>query len=78
MTAAKFNGSRFPQGRGWGKGVLPCWRGRELDGPPFKLSEIEEIGLLIKDKKPGPFALEVHWIKLDSAKSRIASHGGWG
>lgn len=43
---------------------LPGWRGRKLDGPPLKLSEIEEIGILIGDKKPGAFALEVDWIKV--------------
>ncbi len=43
---------------------LPGWRGRKLDGPPLELSEVEEIGILIGDKKTEPFALKVDWIKV--------------
>jgi len=42
----------------------PQWRGKVLEGPPLNLSEVEEIGILIGDKKPGPFSLEVDWIKV--------------
>jgi len=40
----------------------PRRRGRLLDGPPLDTSEIESIGLMIYDKRDGPFRLEVDWI----------------
>ena len=43
--------------------LVPSYRGQKLDGPPLDLARIEEIGILIGDKKPGPFSLEVDWIK---------------
>ena len=43
----------------------PGWRGMQLEGPPLKLSEVEEIGILIGDKKAGAFALEVDWIAVE-------------
>lgn len=46
------------------KSFSPGWRGRKLDGPPLKLSEVEEIAILIGDKKAGPFSLVVEWIKV--------------
>ena len=42
--------------------LVPSWRGRKLDGPAFAASKVEEIGILIGDKKAGGFALEVDWI----------------
>ncbi|MEM7147270.1 MAG: CIA30 family protein [Verrucomicrobiota bacterium] len=39
------------------------FRGRNLSDYPFDPANIELIGLIIADKKPGPFALEVEWIK---------------
>ena len=42
--------------------LSPSWRGRKLDGPPLDLSEVEEIGILLGDKKAGGFTLEVDWI----------------
>ena len=43
--------------------LVPSYRGEILDGPPLDLARIEEVGILIGDKKPGPFSLEVDWIK---------------
>lgn len=45
--------------------LSPSWRGRKLDGPPLDWSKIEELGLLIGDKKAGPFEMEVDWIAVE-------------
>ena len=43
----------------------PSFRGRVLkDWPPLDLEAIKQIGLLLGDKKPGPFALEIDWIEV--------------
>jgi monofunctional biosynthetic peptidoglycan transglycosylase len=36
-----------------------------LDGPPADLSQVEELSLLIGDKREGPFALVVDWIRTE-------------
>ena len=43
----------------------PSWRGMKLsrDRYPLKREKIESIGVMIYDKKDGPFRLEVDWIK---------------
>ncbi len=45
--------------------LKPSYRGTKLDGPPLDLSKIEEIGLLIGDKRTGDFSLKVDWIKAE-------------
>lgn len=45
--------------------LVPGWRGEKLDGPPFDASEVEEIGILIGDKKAGKFSLEIDWIAVE-------------
>ena len=42
--------------------LSPSFRGYALDGPPVNLGQVEEIGLLIGDKREGPFQLAVDWI----------------
>ena len=37
--------------------------GRSLDGPPANLKHVEEMSLLLADKREGPFALKVDWMK---------------
>lgn len=44
--------------------LSPSYRGRTLDGPPFDPTDVQEIGILIGDKTPGPFKLQVDWIKI--------------
>jgi monofunctional biosynthetic peptidoglycan transglycosylase len=39
--------------------LRPTVRGQPLQGPPMDPSRIRELGLLIGDKREGPFALEV-------------------
>lgn len=47
----------------------PSVHGTPLDGPALDASEIREFGLLIGDKREGPFALEVDWIGVERANS---------
>ena len=44
---------------------VPRRRGHTLvDAPPLDLSSLQSIGMIIADKQPGPFALELSWIKV--------------
>lgn len=43
----------------------PSAHGIELRGPPLDPARIRELGLLIADKREGPFQLDVDWIALD-------------
>jgi len=38
---------------------LPSFRGRILDGPPLRLDRVRQLGILLADKDPGPFWLEI-------------------
>ena len=75
-TNAKFRGSRiaykadFKTQKGkWCEveipfdSLAPSWRGMRLKGPDFDLKQVSQVGLLIGDKKAGPFSLKVDWIK---------------
>ena len=43
---------------------VPTFRGRILrDVPPIDPEKIRQLGLMIADKKEGPFRLEVDWIR---------------
>ncbi|MBU6247975.1 MAG: DUF4380 domain-containing protein [Xanthomonadaceae bacterium] len=42
--------------------LQPSVRGTPLEGPPLDPSRVREIGLLIADRREGPFALSVDWI----------------
>ena len=41
----------------------PRFRGQRLRGPPLDRARIKEFGLSLSDGTPGPFALEVDWIR---------------
>ena len=46
------------------KSFAPTFRGRVLSGEPsLDASKVVSVGFLISDKQPGPFQLEVAWIK---------------
>jgi monofunctional biosynthetic peptidoglycan transglycosylase len=77
-TAARFRGSAISYGAEFAtekdtwievkvpfEALSPSWRGRNLDGPPLDLSKVAELGLLIGDKKAGPFEIEVDWIAVE-------------
>lgn len=44
----------------------PTWRGRRLRGYALRPSQINSVGLMIYDKRDGPFRLEVDWIKAET------------
>ncbi|MEM9347582.1 MAG: CIA30 family protein [Planctomycetota bacterium] len=51
----------------------PSFRGRELDpAPELDPSKVQSLGLMIYDKKDGPFELQVDWIKAVPTKPQPA------
>ena len=71
-------GSRAPDYRAefktepgqWRTDVLPLrdfvagWRGQSIpDAPPINPAKIREVGILIGDKIPGEFSIDIDWIK---------------
>ncbi len=42
---------------------VATWRGRVFPNEEFDASEVRGMGILLGDKKAGPFRLEVAWIK---------------
>ena len=49
-------------------GFTGTWRGRILEDTVFNPAEVTRLGLLLADKKAGPFKLEVDWIKVTKAE----------
>lgn len=45
--------------------LRPSAHGMQLQGPPMDPSKIRELGVLLGDKREGPFALEVDWIAVE-------------
>ncbi|NNM29642.1 MAG: CIA30 family protein [Akkermansiaceae bacterium] len=45
------------------KNFRGSWRGRDLPDAKFDPGKIQRLGLLLGDKKPGPFRMEVDWIR---------------
>ncbi len=45
--------------------LKPSHHGNALDGPPADLSQVEEMSLLIGDKREGPFELQVDWLRAE-------------
>jgi NADH dehydrogenase [ubiquinone] 1 alpha subcomplex assembly factor 1 len=43
--------------------LKPTYFGNTLPGPKIDASKLEYVGFILADKKPGPFMLEVGWIK---------------
>lgn len=41
--------------------LTPRWRGRKLR-TPFDPSQVETFGLILLEKRPGPFRIEVEWV----------------
>ena len=62
--------------KGWQVAKIPfnafgaSWRGMKLsrDRYPLKKDKIDSLGVMIYDKKDGPFRLQVDWIKAYSEK----------
>ncbi|MDB4385310.1 CIA30 family protein [Opitutaceae bacterium] len=54
----------------WQTHLLPLsefvagWRGRAIrNAPPVEPSDIRSVGILLGDKKPGAFSIDIDWIK---------------
>ena len=45
--------------------LRPSVRGVALQGPPMDPGQVRELGLLLGDKREGPFQLDVDWIALE-------------
>jgi NADH dehydrogenase [ubiquinone] 1 alpha subcomplex assembly factor 1 len=43
--------------------LKPTYFGNTLPGPKIDARKLEYVGFILADKKPGPFMLEVDWIK---------------
>lgn len=46
----------------------PRWRGRNLSGPDLDTKNVDTLGLMIYDKRDGPFRLDVDWIRAYQAR----------
>ncbi len=51
---------------------VPRWRGRTLEGPALDLDNIDTLGLMIYDKRDGPFRIEVDSIKAYASPSAFS------
>lgn len=52
--------TRIPFGQ-----FLPGFRGRTLsDAAPLDTSQIQQLGFMLADKKPGPFSLEIDFVRV--------------
>jgi monofunctional biosynthetic peptidoglycan transglycosylase len=47
---------------------VATWFGRELENQPLDPSKVSSLGILLGDKKAGPFKLDVQWIKVKPAE----------
>ena len=46
---------------------VATWRGRVFPNEKLNPSKVAGLGILLGDKKPGPFKLEIDWIKASNA-----------
>ena len=53
------------RGEGPVSAFRPTHHGNDLPGPPLDLAKVEEIGLFVGDKRPGPFEMKVDWMKAE-------------
>ncbi len=87
-TDAKFRGmemsfmAEFPTKKGkWTEVRVPfsqlegTWRGRSLPDAKFDPSKVTRLGLLLADKKPGKFALEVDYVRTYGDKKKDGERG---
>lgn len=73
--AVAFSGSFETQKDEWTEVVVPfegltqSFRGYQFDQFPFDPQKIERIGIILADKKPGPFHLDIEWIAWEPASA---------
>lgn len=64
------------KGDGWQEVVLPLsgFRptsfGYDLDGPALEIEKVRSMGIMVYDKKAGPFRIECDWIKSRGAAAK--------
>lgn len=46
------------------KDFQTTWFGREVDDRPLEATKVNSLGILLGDKKAGPFELQVDWLKV--------------
>jgi len=72
MTAFSYRANFQTKKGKWIEVELPIenfvatWFGRALKNQPLDPNEVSGLGILLGDKKAGPFKLEVDWIKVKS------------
>jgi hypothetical protein len=54
------------------KNLAGSWRGMKLPDKTFDAAKVRRVGLLLGDKKQGPFALQVDWIRTYGAVSKAS------
>ncbi|MGJ3241525.1 MAG: CIA30 family protein [Opitutales bacterium] len=46
------------------------WRGRDVpDAPTLQAGRIQPVGILLGDSQPGPFVLDIDWIRAGTMRS---------
>ncbi len=51
---------------------LPTFRGRTLlDSPPLDVARIQQVVFMVADKKPGPFSLEIDYVRASNERGAI-------
>jgi hypothetical protein len=45
---------------------VPTFRGRQVDAPPLDPSAVRTLGLMLADRQPGPFALALRRIAIET------------
>ena len=51
---------------------VATWRGRVFPKEKLDPGKVAGLGILLGDKKPGPFKLEIDWIRVSKSKPRPA------
>lgn len=54
------------------KNLAGSWRGMKLPDKTFDAAKVRRVGLLLGEKKQGPFALQVDWIRTHGAVSKAS------
>lgn len=49
---------------------VATWRGRVFRNQKLDPEKISGVGILLGDKKPGPFRLEIEWIKAGASREK--------
>ena len=73
-TAFQTKAGRWQEIRLPFKAFRATWFGRTLpDAKPVDLSKVNSIGVILADKKAGPFRLEIDWIKAVASPGQVSA-----